>query len=115
MRYSIQRVLKPPPKKIELGSIEQLQTLDAFESAKKHRVYIHKEECVDFLMDRTTGKIDAPIKLLSINSVDYILRPGLNEVPGPVFEYLVHNTEQQAAAQEAILPENIKRIHPLMA
>lgn len=115
MRYYIQRVLKPPPRKVEIGSLEQLKTLDAFESAIKHRVMIQPEDCTDYLMDRTSGKIEANIKLLSINGVDYILRPGLNQVPAPVYEYMMHNLHLQQQAQEAIRPENIRKYHPLTA
>jgi len=91
-RYTLTHIKRdihrPKPPRIIPADEHEVSFIDRTQNEPKVKVYLEEWQCEDYYFDRVKKEFHYPIKLVSIQGMPFFLKPGENEVPATVYEFL---------------------------
>jgi hypothetical protein len=85
---SYRRVVVPRPPQLSIPDKTELSFVEQMTQEQQVEIYINRQDCEDYVLNKTTGKLEYPLKTLTINGVAFHLRPGKNTVPLSVLQFM---------------------------
>ena len=92
-------VVKLPPRKIYIPDAQDIEQIQKLETDLTANIYLTREECEDYVIDRITGEMTYPVHSITINAAKWHLKPGNNAVPAYVYEFWQQNKDDKANAK----------------
>jgi len=85
---SYRRVVVPRPPRLAIPDKSEACFVEKMSQEVHVEIYVDRRDCEDYVLNKTTGRLEYPLKTLTINGVSFHLKPGKNLVPQSVVDFM---------------------------
>jgi hypothetical protein len=97
---STKRVFVPGPPKFAVPDKQDIQTMEKLAADKQVEIFLNRTDCEDYVLNKTTGVLEYPLKSINFNGFHLHLKPGKNIVPESVKDFIDQCEQAKMDGQE---------------